>query len=142
MTTPDNLNATTTKQAKNHWGQWAKARAFFVGFRNQGTLADAVGCTRTQLCRWFSMEVPPTEMRKGFDASLCRVLRVDRFTLLANYASADPHGTFEYVPESPALPTLPEAQQRRKIVAASQFLDGEKLRALSATAEALVSNAA
>jgi hypothetical protein len=83
-----------------HWGRWVKARARHVGFRNFGTLAEAIGCTQESVSRWFSMEDSPERCRSRFDAALCRVLRVDPFILFTGYRETGPT-------ESPVLGVSP-----------------------------------
>jgi len=61
-----------------HWGDWIKARSSRVGYRRQRDLADAIGCERTLLYKWFKMALPPVRVKKGFDTGLASALRTDR----------------------------------------------------------------
>jgi hypothetical protein len=75
---------------RKHWGDWVRARIFFLGFRSQKIFAQVVGCEQNQLCRWLKMEQPPTMMRRGLDLSLARELRTDPFTLFTKYQQTTP----------------------------------------------------
>jgi hypothetical protein len=50
------------------------------------------------------MEHPPKQLRCGFDASLCRVLRTDSFTLFTKYTEISPT-------DAPVLNPQPEMPQ-------------------------------
>jgi hypothetical protein len=73
-----------------HWGDWIKRRAAWVGYKNQAEVAKAVGCTRSQLYRWFGMEWPPEQIRKRFDAGLAAALKVDRELLFSRWRLVGP----------------------------------------------------
>jgi hypothetical protein len=73
-----------------HWGNWVRSRMVYVGFRRQMSLAQAIGCTQNQMCRWLAMETPPDRMRRGHDAALCRVLHTDAYTLFTNFVNVSP----------------------------------------------------
>lgn len=121
-----------------HWGEWIRERVRFVGFRSSASLALALGCTQHQLARWMQMEEPPTRMRKGFDASLARALRVDMATLFVGYRNVSPEA---------ARLTSPDGAEdfeslKRKAHAVVELLDGEALRELHDCGRALLKQGA
>ena len=67
-----------------------QARSQAVGFKRQQDLADSVGCSRTQLTKWFAMNKPPARMRKGFDQQLARALKTTRQILFVDYVKVRP----------------------------------------------------
>lgn len=74
-----------------HWGDWIKARSHFVGFARQLDFAKAVGCSPDQIQKWSKLEEPPQQMRKGFDDSLARALKIDRRFLFSGWRGFDPN---------------------------------------------------
>jgi hypothetical protein len=123
--------------SSQHWGEWVKARTQYVGWKNQGSLADSMGCTRQHLCRLFTMEKPPETMRRRLDESLCLALKTDAKTLFTDYVVTDP--THAPIVEPPAAP--PATSYRAKLSAAIDHLSEDRIRVLAATAEALVTAA-
>jgi hypothetical protein len=119
----------------SHWGEWIIARSRFVGFRRQLDLATAVGCSENQLCRWKAMATPPATVHCGFDTTLAAALKVDRKTLFTDYANYSP----ETAPLSNQDNEADEIPIRAEIAAAAERLAGAELRALGATARALLS---
>ena len=118
------MSVQTTDNA--HWGKWVQARGAAVGLLQKSALARAVGCTDTQLANWLKMPQPPVQMRKGFDQSLARALKVDAQTLFADYAITDPSSKTLEAPE----PVEDTNRLRAEIVHAVELLDENRLKGL------------
>jgi hypothetical protein len=73
------------------------ARSETVGFKRHQDLAEAVGCTREQVARWASMELPPRRMRKGFDGSLARALQTTKQVLFQEWAHVAPNAVDRFI---------------------------------------------
>jgi hypothetical protein len=95
--------------AKSHWGNWIGRRSEFVGFQRQIDFAEAVGCTRERIVKWLKLATPPLKMRKGFDRSLARALRVTTRMIFVDYANTDPQKAVEV---SLSIDHLSPEQQR------------------------------
>ena len=119
----------------DHWGTWISRRADFVGFKRQQDLAVAIGCSRTQLDKWFKLESPPSKMRKGFDRSLASALIVTREILFSEWSGIAPENAKVYSEKtiSVAVEELypQDAAKRQTCTLILKFLYGPELEEAS-----------
>lgn len=109
---------------------------FVVGFPNQVVFASSIGCTRHRVAEWFKMLEPPSTMRRGFDASLARALRTDRFTLFRGFRDVAP-GDAPFIDGEIEPPPSVESA-RRRIAAVAELLPPNELREFARVGEQLL----
>jgi hypothetical protein len=66
------------------------SRSRHVGFRLKKDLAKSVGCSDDQITKWLKLELPPAQMRKGFDVMLCSALKTNRKMLFHDFTAIAP----------------------------------------------------
>ena len=81
------------------------------------------------------MASPPVGLRKGFSAKLAAALKVDPQTLFSEYVNLKPS-------EGSVVSPQIEERFRHQISNAASQLNGERLRALNAAANGLLSGSA
>ena len=122
MMTPESLAA----NEPTHWGKWLWHRAAVAGFGTQRQLAKEVGCCNDQMCKWIAMPTAPNSMRKGFDAALCRLLKLDEAMLFNGYLTTAPTAIPLAPAAAPAVVPLASTEQlRREIVSMVGVINGE-----------------
>jgi hypothetical protein len=115
--------------AKSHWGNWIGRRADFVGFQRQRDFAEAVGCTRERIVTWLRMAAPPKKMRKGFDRTLARALRITTRMLFVDFVNTDPEKAIEV---GLSIDHLSPLQQRNDFAGVTAFQGESILREMIA----------
>jgi len=114
-----------------HWGKWISERSRLVGYQNQRELADAVGCRSEQVSRWFQLNEPPRQMRKGFDRMLAASLKIEPEILFRGFR--------EFSPEiASSINKIATDTMRRKVLAMVELMPDDGLKELARVGELLL----
>jgi hypothetical protein len=110
-----------------------------LGIDCQSDLAKLLGCNKSHLCRWLTLDAPPSRFCKGFDAALCGALKIDRATLLRKWRHIAP----EVAPrvEAESVRSLDPQLLRRQTLAIVELLEPEGLQQLYEKGRALLATA-